>query len=100
MNVAELKAEPPGGLWVHVSEPAMNGGANFTTLMKHLASSGLCPTFTALKDSHTRSCVLFLPDSGAVQSTRVTLMKCISWNVQLELSRAVAQNRRRGGDAH
>ena len=49
MNVAELKAEPPGGLWVHVSEPAMNGGANFTTLMKHLASSGLCPTFTPLK---------------------------------------------------
>lgn len=32
-----------------VSEPALNGGANFTTLMKHLASLGLCPTFTALQ---------------------------------------------------
>lgn len=49
MKVAELNAEPPGGLWAHVGEPAPDGGANFTTLMKHLPSSGLCPTFTALK---------------------------------------------------
>lgn len=49
MNMAELNAEPPGGLWVHVSEPSLNEGANFPAIMKHLASSGLCPTFTASK---------------------------------------------------
>lgn len=49
MKVAELNAEPPGGLCALISEPALNRGANFTTLMKHFASSGLCPTFTTLK---------------------------------------------------
>lgn len=41
--------EPPGGFWAHVSETSLNRGANLTTLMKHLASSGLCPTFRTLK---------------------------------------------------
>lgn len=76
--MSELNAELPLGFWVHVNETSLNGGANFTTLMKHLVSSGLCPTFTELKTVTSGTHELFLPDSGAVQSTRGTLMKCMA----------------------
>lgn len=60
MNLVELNDEPPEVLWAHVSKPALREGANFITLMKHLASSGLCPNFTAWRPSHQVACTIFM----------------------------------------